>query len=129
MREIKYRSAHYKYDGKFSHFSYWGFINHKGEYDKDCFASPSSSKDTYRKVEEQYTGIKDKNGRKVFEGDVVEFVDYNRSYEDLFLNKGTIEYDQFGYVITNRFEVDMEDIDWDQVEVIGNIHENPDLKN
>lgn len=71
----------------------------------------------------QYTGLKDKNGAEIYEGDIVAFID------DYFLNKGAVEYDaeNWSYYFTNRHVVDMDEIDISQVEVIGNIYENPEL--
>ena len=66
----------------------------------------------------QYTGLTDKNGKRIFEGDIVR-------YED-----------DIGYVIYNgddaRFLVDSPNMyismDYsNEFEVIGNIHDNPEL--
>ncbi len=81
----------------------------------------------HNRVPLQYVGIKDKNGKKIFEGDIVAYQDYYRAYEDYFLNKGVVEYWDYAFSFSNRETVDMEDIDWDEVEVIGNIYEHPNL--
>ena len=82
----------------------------------------------------QYTGLIDKNGKKIFEGDIVLFEDEcpsNYEYHDCTeMRCGAIEYGDNCFYITNRIAVTMEDLIYDgklDVEVIGNIHDNPEL--
>ena len=82
----------------------------------------------------QYTGLNDKNGKKIFEGDVVLFEDEsptNYEYHDCTeMRCGVIKYGDGQFYITNRIAVEMEDlIYYDKVdcEVIGIIHDNPEL--
>ena len=64
----------------------------------------------------QYTGLKDKNGKMIFEGDICLFPS-GRKKEIIFRNGA------FGYE-TNDEHIHL----WfDGVEIIGNIHENPEL--
>lgn len=64
---------------------------------------------------EQYTGLKDKNGKEIYEGDIVR-VSYGYNYEVR----------QFR---TGAWRIGRDDLCvWaDSSEVIGNIHENPEL--
>ena len=78
----------------------------------------------------QSTGLKDKNGKEIFEGDIVQFEDCYEVPDFLYINTGIIEWCQGGFHVTNRDSVLMEDLlDGDSLDVtiIGNIYENPEL--
>lgn len=78
---------------------------------------------------EQYTGLKDRNGKEIFEGDI--FIVRNLHDGDEYIyssNKGAIpqlitwENCGFNFGLSSRIEYQPHDF-----EVIGNIHENPEL--
>lgn len=74
---------------------------------------------------EQCTGLRDKNGKLIYEGNIVE-----NENGKIFV----IEWcqDKLGYVArTNNPEETLEslDISWDCWKIIGNIHENPEFLN
>ena len=82
----------------------------------------------------QYTGLTDKNGKKIWENDIVSFPDCDMCtesvYWDVFVNAGKVAYDteSMSYFFTNRVTVDMDDIIIkDEVAVIGNVFDNPEL--
>lgn len=78
----------------------------------------------------QYTGLKDKNGREIYEGDVVSYKQVERFGESVNTYTTTVKYEDYGFV-PMRYNVVCEDDFYschiEEIEVIGNIHENPEL--
>ena len=64
----------------------------------------------------QYTGLKDKNGKEIFDGDVV----WCRAGEH---RSGIWEYEKRFVVEYGMWEMSI----CEEIEVIGNIHDNPEL--
>ena len=101
----------------------------------------------------QYTGLKDKNGKKIFEGDIVEYSDKDYCYydEEAIIFKGQIKCEvgafgivtldclpDFGYssYCANDNFISLWEIYWNEnenedcinsIEIIGNIHSNFEL--
>jgi len=86
----------------------------------------------------QYVGMKDMNGKEIYEGDIIrkEMCDYDDPAYGHYGAIGVVKYyeEVMGFIIdaidegeTAFYDNMGTNFSWYEIEVIGNIHENPDL--
>ena len=82
----------------------------------------------------QFTGLTDKNGRKIFEGDIIHLEYSQVFFGGEYFGEYTAEVSyKEGCFITDginngdEIETPLSGFDNDEVEIIGNIHDNPEL--
>jgi hypothetical protein len=104
----------------------WGNVTHK---DEDCtdwssFKSPSQISGYYPVADIQFTGLKDKNGKEIYEGDILKtetdkpmVVTWSKKFASFCISRE-------GWAFQHWFG---EACDPENCEVIGNIYENPEL--
>lgn len=82
-------------------------------------------------IETQFTGCIDKNGKEIYEGDIVKGgTDYTKYVNETY-DVSVVEYANHGFWIKDEsFGWEGEGLwDWNDLEVIGNIYEHPHLLN
>ena len=128
MREIKFRGIDI-YTRKFV----YGNLIDNGVENNPTFFILTQDKSTYDELDDvfresigQFTGLKDKNGKEIYEGDIVS-LDKKEHYIIKFEhgcfvgNPVKSNSSLYSFTILNR--------NYLQYEVIGNIHQNPELLN
>ena len=124
MREIKFRAWN-EVQEKMVNWS--EFLNTNM---KNTFIAPEST----GLLLMQYTGLKDKNGKEIYEGDILLAPVYFGSLKCVCIYQqenivssiqgfGLYSYDSYFRTYRTLVESD----EWDDFEVIGNIYDNPEL--
>lgn len=120
MREIKFRAWN-EVEEKMLNWNEFLDTNMK-----NTFIAPEST----GLILMQYTGLKDKNGKEIYEGDII-FIKGETKLLDI---KGKVEYSNTfaQFIITNTGSIVNEteplgDYEEENIEVIGNIYDNPEL--
>lgn len=117
MREIKFRA----WDG--NEMTYWQHGKENELYHTDNFWNDRPNETVFM----QYTGLLDKNGKEIYEGDIVD--EYLSDCEDEnYLYHGIVEYfiNGFALKIKDKSYIELKNTGHN-IEIIGNIYENKDL--
>lgn len=109
MREIKFRA--------------WQVVREKGAMKYNLIPG-DNYEDRFGGELMQFTGLTDKNGKEIYEGDIVKIKDGSQegNYEVCWQQ----EYSRFGVRGLSSYLPKLVDA-YDGFEVIGNIYENPEL--
>lgn len=84
----------------------------------------------------QSTGLFDKNGQEIFEGDIIDTTDYEGGLSSVGNPLVKVESDKYGFIVTGDFPCspitlkEFEDgrkFAGVKVKIIGNVYENPEL--
>lgn len=131
MRDIKFRALDSIGDG---HWRY-GYVFHNGKFwaIKDGIVTVGVREETIG----QYTGLKDRNGKEIYEGDVLRYLEEAYRVDEIVPVHRDSHVTNIGFWSGRKYfhrtpasAYDNQD-DWmswpDMYEVIGNIYENPDL--
>jgi uncharacterized phage protein (TIGR01671 family) len=131
MREIKFRA----WDGKLMHtvlelsWSRGGLTFYGPGVGKGVVEASPEFDWVVDTVLMQYTGRKDKNGKEIYEGDIVQWCECEPNIEWCGTVSGEIEWQDSGFWLrckqANGFSGGLWGIG--PLEIIGNIHENPEL--
>jgi uncharacterized phage protein (TIGR01671 family) len=121
MREIEYRL--YDDEGKFFYYGTMEDLMDCGHSNDFRVAYTEYHREGKEPPISQFTGLLDKNGKKIFEGDIIKTkfgVDVVDDIRDVF-RTNSATYDGFGYT-PNNFDSERGDC-----VVIGNIFQNKDM--
>lgn len=136
MREILFRGKRINgggwAEGSYIYAHKWGFDGSDGHLIGNIYATVRTQVDP--ETVGQFTGLVDRNGNRIFEGDIILFEDEspsNYEYHDCTeMRCGEMKFADGQFYLTNRIAVEMGDLIYDEKldgVIVGNIHDNPEL--
>ena len=132
MQEIIFRGKSIAHHGKKEEWVYGYYSNYKGVNGRTHYISDDNGRSVAVQPETvgQYTGLTDKNGTKIFEGDILKVFYYGKS--KIF---GVVRFGETRFFIDDNFKGGCikakapmtEMFSRYEFEVVGNLHDNPEL--
>jgi len=127
QRPLQFR----QWNDKKQEFHYWGF----GPWENMSHWVGPKNNSIYYGPSEQFTGLYDKNGEKIWEGDIVTIHIPDGGFWKVTLTKIALvrfEVEQGGFIVEWEYSKNQhhENLTCDVAilgKVIGNVHQNPDL--
>lgn len=137
MREILFRAKRIDngewVEGYYTKLKWCNNIIHVVIPDKAEIDSGNSLLETYEINPEticQYTGKSDEDGEKIFEGDIVEFIDFYSTEsgysESSCLGEVIWSKEEYCFHVTNRLSAESWEV-LDECKVVGNVFDNKEL--
>lgn len=140
MREMKFRAwdnvAKEYIDNRYVSIDGLGLLHVDKHIIKNCFRPPHTRKNPWFIVE-QFTGLKDKNGTEIYEGDIIQFEFWNEKYyRQIAYNSAIASYEAITVTSPTSKKLrqkakysfsELYKISSKGFKVVGNIHENPEL--
>ena len=125
MREIKFR-AWDKEGGRMVYLEPYLYLNHKGNFEYVDGPDLETSERDYPVM--QFTGLKDKNDKEIYEGDIIKIKPSDGMNLDLIEEIKWVDQNNWlGKNCPVNGFVNHESIYKIKPEIIGNIYENPEL--
>ena len=130
MREIKFRGF-----SKNLIYNEWVYGDLVHYYTDEIYILPQNERywdiphdgdEIIKESIEQYTGLKDKDGKEIYEGDILELTYFDDSKNVMYVSYN----DSAKFVLIEQVKnlsINMEFFDKENMEVIGNIYEDKEL--